>query len=499
MYCRSLLVLALSLLAGCSLMDTRKDTAEGAETVRKGPTQAVRFNATNFSEALGCMDRLMVTHQIRDASFVIEDLADNTGKVKAGTRDMVISAVAEMTRRSRAIKLNAYGTDTGNIIGLLERAQLRNAYAVVPQFDLRGSVTQLDDVAKAQADIGMFVDPKFGLGYSKSSNASILALDLSVVDTGTLNVIPGIVSKNTVVIFKDGKGLDSEATYKKLGVNFSMNFSLSDGQGQALRNLIELGTVELMGRLFKLPYWSCLKIDPSTPDVVREVEDWYVATEAHGELPAFVKNRLRLRGYYLGAIDDNMDEATQRAVASFKRSQGLSASPDLDYELFKRLLYVPATKAAANQAAPAAATPVKQLGIEIDLSTPSGKLSKGGLFEIVVRNSTDAHVYCFYQDDSGAIQRFYPNRFARDSFLSGGAALRLPGKLPFKFHASKKGVTERIACYATEQDVLAQVEPLRRLQDFEPIKVTSLKEIGSSFRQASQQRFAQNEIAIRGQ
>jgi len=481
-------------------MDTHKAAEEGAETVRKGPTQAARFNATNFSEALGCMDRLMVTHQIRDASFIIEDLADNTGKVKAGTRDMVISAVSEMTRRSRAILLNAYGVDTGNIIGLLERAQRRNAYAVVPQFDLRGSVTQLDDLSKSQADIGAFLDPKLGIGFSKSSNISVLALDLSVVDTNTLNVIPGIVSKNTVVLFKDGKGLDTEATYKKLGINFSMNFSVNDGQGQALRNLIELGTVELMGRLFKLPYWTCLKIDSNSPEVLREVDDWYFASEAHGELTAFVKNRLRLRGYYKGAVDDKADSAMEQAVLSFKRSQGLNAKTDLDLVLFKRLLSFPASKAVVSAPlSPASTTSgtTKPLGIEIDLSTPSGHLSNGGPFEIVVRNSADAYVYCFYQDDSGSIQRFYPNRFSRDSFLTGGAELRLPGNLPFKLHASKRGLAERVACYAAEQDVLSQVEILRRSQDFEPIKVTSLKDIGASLRLISQQRFAEKEILIR--
>jgi hypothetical protein len=492
-----LLAFAVPLLASCSLMDTHKEAEDGAETVRKGPNQPARFNATNFSEALGCMDRLMVTHQIRDASFVIEDLADNTGKVKAGTRDMVISAVSEMTRRSRAILLNAYGVDTGNIIGLLERAQRRNAYAVVPQFDLRGSVTQLDDLSKAQADVGAFVDPKAGIGYSKSTNVSVLALDLSVVDTNTLNVISGIVSKNTVVLFKDGKGLDAEATYNKLGINFSMNFSVNDGQGQALRNLIELGTVELMGRLFKLPYWTCLKIDPNSPEVLREVEDWYFATEAHGELTAFVKNRLQLRGYYKGAVDDKVDSPLVQSVVSYKRAQGLNANGEFDLDLFKRLLSFPAAKAVASTTPTVGAA--KPLGLEIDLSTPTGQLSKGGLFEIVVRNSTDAYVYCFYQDDSGSIQRFYPNRFSKDSFMTGGAALRLPGNLPFKFHASKRGIAERVACYAAEQDVLSQVETLRRSQDFEPIKAASLKDIGASLRLVSQQRLAEKEILIRVQ
>ena len=83
--------------------------------------------------------------------------------------------------------------------------------------------------------------------------------------------------------------------------------------------------------------------------------------------------------------------------------------------------------------------------------------------------------------------------------MLAGATMRLPGKTPFKFHASKKGIAERITCYAAEQDVLLQVESLRRAHDFEPIKVASLKEIGASLRQASQQRLAEKELLIQVQ
>jgi hypothetical protein len=489
---RRFLTLFCALTASCSSLDTHKDVDEGLRKMKAGPTASPRYNATNFSAALACMDRLLLAHQIRDATFVVEDLADSTGKLKTGSRDMLISAVSEMSRRSRAIQLNAYGTDTGNLIGFLERAQRRNPYSVLPQYDVRGSVTQLDEsVAKKQADIGLFYDPSVGIGVSKSSSASILALDLSIVDTNTLNVIPGVVSKNTVVIYKDGKGLDSEANYRKLGINYSMSFSVNEGQGQALRNLIELGSIELLGRLLKLPYWTCLGADADSPEVAREIEDWFYAAEAHDELPAFVKNQLRLRGLYTGPVDDKYDTAAQSAVLQFKRSGNMTADARLDLALFKRLLAQPVARVAAST--PTAATIEMNLGLTARPDT----LRKGTPFEVVIQSNTDSYLYCFYQDDNGAIQRFYPNRFTKDPFLGAGRELRLPGTMPFKFHVSKKGMAEKIACYATGQDILSLVEGIRTARDFETLRATSLRDIGAAIAAASGQRFAGKELVIK--
>ena len=496
----SLTLFGATLVAGCGLTDVRKDVDKGVKAMQKGPSAAAQYNRTNFSDALSCMDRLMLTHHVRDATFVVEDLSDNTGKMRAGTRDMLISAVSEMSRRSRAVQLNAYGTDTGNLIGLLERAQRRDAYAVVPQYDMRGSISQLDEnVAKKQADIGVYVDPSFGLGSSKSSNASILALDLSIVDTSTLLVIPGVVSKNTVVIYKDGKGLDTEATYRKLGINFSMSFAVNEGQGQALRNLIELGAIELTGRLFKLPYWTCLGVDAATPEVVREIEDWYYAMEAHGELAAFVKKQLQLRGHYAGPVDDKYDAQTQQAVAQFNRAHGLGADSQVDLALFKQFLMQPVVRPATPVAPPTAGLPAGALGLSLELAGKTGAVSKGAPFGVTIRSDANCYLYCFYQDDRGAIQRFYPNRFSKDAYLASGQVLRLPGTMPFKFHASKTGLLEKIACYATAHDVFSQTESIRASRDFEPMQVSSIREIGAAIALSSNQRYAEKELLIKVQ
>lgn len=61
-----------------------------------------------------------------------------------------------------------------------------------------------------------------------------------------------------------------------------MNLARTEGQSQALRGLVELAVVELIGKLTKTPYWTCLGVsDPkANPETKLEMYDWYHAMAA---------------------------------------------------------------------------------------------------------------------------------------------------------------------------------------------------------------------------
>jgi len=89
-------VLAASLaLAGCAALETKQETIDQTNGSRVGPEQAPFRSITGFSSALRCMDNLLVENGVRDVSTLIEELTDNTKKVNAGTRDMLLGADAQ--------------------------------------------------------------------------------------------------------------------------------------------------------------------------------------------------------------------------------------------------------------------------------------------------------------------------------------------------------------------------------------------------------------------
>jgi hypothetical protein len=176
---RNLLIgLAVAAMAGCQ--EVKQDVKEEVPKLTKGPEEAPFRAITNFSQALRCMDSLMIEYGVFDISMLVEDLKDSTSKVKAGAKDMLISSVSEMTRRSHAIRLIAFGSDSGNLVSFLASANETGAYSIVPQYDIRGSISQLDkSIAAKDSSAGLRVglggDAGVGIGGSKTANASVMA------------------------------------------------------------------------------------------------------------------------------------------------------------------------------------------------------------------------------------------------------------------------------------------------------------------------------------
>lgn len=548
--------LVAAALAGCSAVEIKKDAETRAQQVKKGPEAAPFQSITSFSSALRCMDNMMIDYGVRDVSMLVEDILDQTKKVNAGTRDMLISAMSEMTRRSRAFRVIAFGKDSSNMISFLDAAQRQSAYQAIPQFDIKGSVTQWDEnVVRTQKDAGIGFQPFVNLGVSGDAAASILGLDLSMLTTEDMSVMPGVTSKNSVVIFKEGKGVDGDAAYKKFGISFSMTFNKSEGQTQALRGLVELAVVELMGKLTRTPYWKCLGADPKAEEIRLEMSDWYYAmATTPGNLIAYFQNQLRVRRFYDGPVDGAFNPAIDEAIANFRAALGMSKEALIEQSLFTtyldtdvRTIKAPATPArfvetaAADAQAPADApatpgaaapgpaaqpvaaspvTPAQPGSTPIANAAPAslparpGKASadplrvtvssvgqrrsfaRGELIDLRVQPNRSAHLYCYLQDENMKVARIFPNRWTSSSFVTADRPLELPGNMRFQLVMNGKGVTETIACLATDTDVTQDLPREVFGGDFEPLPVSSLDQIRRTFINVTGGKVAQENFNV---
>ena len=54
--------------------------------------------------------------------------------------------------------------------------------------------------------------------------------------------------------------------------------------------MVELATIELTGKLLRLPYWSCLNL-VDQPEIRREMEDWYLSMQGSAETTRFFQGR----------------------------------------------------------------------------------------------------------------------------------------------------------------------------------------------------------------
>lgn len=521
---RFLALAALAALAGCQALEVKQPTIEQTAEIRVGPEQRPQRSITGFTQPLRCMDTLMLDYGVHDVTMLTEEINDETKKLNAGTRDMLISAVSDMSRRSRAVRLVAFGKDTLNVVSFLSAAQTTAVYQAIPRYDIKGSVSQFDEnLIKNQKDLGIGYFPYLNLGVANDASTSMLALDLSVLTTSDMGVLPGVTSRNSVVIMKQGKGVDGDAAYHKFGINYSMNLARSEGQSQALRGLVELAVVELIGKLTKTPYWSCLGVaDPKANEETRlELLDWYSAMAAtRVELIAYFQNQLRHRGFYDGPIDGEFNPAMDEAISNYREQLGLSHAAVLDDKFFSAFLaadhskikrppqparYVapgalattlgsPTAAATAPTTAPApTATPLK---LSVAAPNQQRRFARGESINLSLAPSQDAHVYCYLRDEDAKVIRFFPNRFAQDSRIASAKPLTLPGPMRFRLSMNAKGVPETVSCFATPRDVMASLPQALVGIDFEPLPGATLEMIRAAFDKASGGTLAQENFHV---
>ena len=470
-----------------------------------GPNAAPQRNVTHFADGLRCMDDMMYRFGVRDVSVMIEEMQDQSRRLGAGTRDMMVSAFADMTRRSRGVRLVTFGQDNQNIVQLLSLAQRLNDFKVMPQYDIRGSITQFDeDVVRKQTSIGAalvstITGPLFGVRFGRTEQASVLGFDASVVSTADLSLMPGASSKNTLVVTRVESGAsDGVAQIRNGNLSFSFGVSHNEAVAQSLRNMVELAAIELTGKLLRLPYWSCLNLEAQQQEIQREMEDWFLSIHGSVEMTRFFQEQLRNRKFYDGPSDGKSNPAFAAALAAYRQAIGTKTVGEPDFEVWQAFLLSPipvppARPFAAEKTAdgkgdsPGAPAAAEAKPIQLSVQVAKTSYRKGEPIELSITAAQTAYVYCYVQSPStGKIQRIFPNRFARDPRLEANTPLVLPGTQGFKVLAGSGGVRQQtVGCLATEREVYNDLPPPLRWGDFEDIKLGDFDQIRDAFAQVA--------------
>lgn len=461
-------------LAGCVTTATAP-----APAAAPAPLAAPLRTGGDLTALRRCMDHLLLDHGTRDLTIAVEPGAE------AGQRDLMIAAISDLTPRSRAVRI------------------VEARAAVAPQYLLRGAVRSLD------------AGPPASLG-----------LDLTLFDAQDMSVVPGTASRNTATLRDADGGTPAHAELRKFGTRFAVPVGQDAPRAVASRALLDLGAIELIGRLAKVPYWTCFGASASEPAVATEIQDWYDTMASRpAELIGYFQQSLRTRRVYDGPVDGAVNPALKDAVARAREALGLSREPKLSLDLFRAWLAADAGQLEARLASPApapapapAAAPAPAPAPRTSVASPAGtatpqtaaplalrlgtandvpRFAKGESVKLTLRPTRDAFVYCFHQDENRRITRFFPNRFRKDSRVAAGAALQLPGAMRFEIVMNAQGVPESVACFGTELDVLARLPAALGGSDFAPLPVTSFEQIRSAFAQAARGELVHESLLIR--
>ena len=503
--------LAMTLLSACATLEERQRARDSYATnevrISATPKAEPQKTITNFSASLRCMDSLFVRYGIKGLAVGSQDIPDETEVVLAGAKDMLISSLSTMSIKSKAVKFVALGQDLEDVTRFHSLHKGKNFKS--PDFFLRGAITQVDrGVIENQISGGLALPRTFSLSASKDRIASIIALDMNMGLVTNLQILPGINSSNSIAVVRKGKGADLSGTIKNLGAVFQVNFTESEGLHHAVRTLIELGAIEIMGKLTQVPYWECLDIETTSSFVQTQIEDWYKSLSRE-ELVKFIQAKLSALDLYEGAVDGQETAQLKSVIALYKSRQGLIADSKPDYMLYYNLISDPTPIRTEHhyllskviqsypeepflpfeeEAEPVEKVVLQNLGLESKRVTPlelTLKTSRGERpvyrpgekAEIYASTSTDAYLYCYYQPVAGEIIKVFPNRFTPSSRVSAGNTTTIPSDERFSLEMEQIGNYERILCMSSYEDVEQRMPFELKNKSLQPLSLARLTKV----------------------
>jgi hypothetical protein len=207
-----------------------------------------------------------------------------------------------------------------------------------------------------------------------------------------------------------------------------------------------------------------------------------------------MQEQLRNRGFYEGAVDGRTNDALRAAIRAYGKSIGSRSDGRVDQAYFRDFLLKDVPPAPDEPFAVADINPEKLGKLSIELLTTEPRADAP--LEIRVSSTSDANLYCYTQGADGKIQRFFPNRFARDPHVGANTPLTLPGRQPFRLRANGSGETHRIACLSASREIYNGLPPPLRWSDFNDIGFTNFEDIRQAFANAAKTPIAMAELVV---
>ena len=285
-----LALLTASLLSACAT-SPRDDKAFVEKTYSEyGPVVSPVRSITGFTDALTCMDRMLADRGKPPILVTSKIFPDASGKSGTAVKELVITALSEMSRQSGAFRFVDFEVDLTrqDTVQYLSSLMLgMNALELSPpDYYVSGAVSYIDqNVIAKRRSLGISADGSISgdaftsdFAYDSDINTSVISLELHLGEMKTRILMPGVHASNSAVLAKGGAGIDGGGSIKKVGVQFSLSRDHTQGTGIAVRTLVELGMVELVGKWLKLPYWTCVSLPQSHPEFQRELFAWYSTT-----------------------------------------------------------------------------------------------------------------------------------------------------------------------------------------------------------------------------
>ncbi len=462
-------VLLVMLISSCTGLST-KDIAE----IKKIPRP---YDQTNdYSMALDKFSAMLLAYDVPEATVYLmgKNVQNRTAcqNLPLDVTQMMATAVNRIGGRIQYIPYNPTYLELEARLGLPVGRE-------TPLLVFDGAITECDENLEIK-DIGYQGDVTgtvqgnegtIGGDWGKTNNLTRLALDMHLMDYQTSLLLPRMQSSLAVSIGSIKGGYNFSIQVLGSGFGLSRSHKITQGKHEAIRALVDLSVLQVLGKYLQVPYWRCL--ENATPDqsVIRELEATFSRVARENGIAA-IQTILRKYGYSSVQSSGTVDDATSMAIGEVAAKSDGRVSAEISPSLYSYLYInmplnlsqpwivgdsLPPVEAELPQSqepetgyAPAPESPAPppprhqetiqpQLGLQTAVIYRPGKLGEtvlvsggtltsGDQYKIVVEPEQDCYLYVFQRDSAGRLFPIFPRADRRD-----GLANPVRGKIPYEF------------------------------------------------------------------
>ncbi len=338
MWCTAV-TFSMPLIVSCAGVDPRDVDVELEQS-------APEVKITSYTEALSGLGKMTTVYDTGVAKIQCNDITDKTGTA--------MTTGGEIQRNITEIMKSTLNSIGGNIVfieydpGFIQN-QMVTGYSnfenkLIPDVVITGGITEFDRGLETRGegvDIGAQASVsglkswvpsnEIGVNYGNSGKAgkARITLDFNMKDFTTLAGIAKMTTINSMEVHKATQ--QKELGITLFGPTFGLKGSVKKVQGrhEAVRLLVQMSMVQMVGKYLNVPYWRLLG-DDTVPDpvVMDSIATIYYSMPPEGRVSA-VQQWLYVSGYDV-EITGELDRKTQDALTKFApdykaENQGISA------------------------------------------------------------------------------------------------------------------------------------------------------------------------------
>lgn len=493
-------------LVGCAPLDPIKNAEYHAKATEiNRPVVRPTRSLSSFSDSLMCMDHLFRETGMGTVLITSKSIPDYSGRIAVATKEMVVTALSQMSRVSNAFRfvdyeVNIAQQDTVQNLTtlLLNNNQIRLQR---PALYVSGAVAFVDQqVTNNNFDIGTSAS-RLETGFNQNKRSTVIGLEMHLGDFRSRTIIPGLDSANEIVIGSGGQGLDLAGRIGNYGVQFNVGREYTQGSGPAIRTLVELAMVELLGKWARVPYWQCLTLEQNHPEFIRQMREWFEDAGDAGR-NQLVQRSLWRRGYL--PTPSPSEHEVRDALMKFQTDERLIVTGIVDFSTYERALrnFVTLTPEGklqrigwnTNPDAEQVAQSSPSQSIDVDMQIENlmagrESFTPGEQVFISATVSRTSYLYCYMENANQQLIRLLPNATNNSGWVPANQAIRIPDWMSptpgFVIDAGIPG-RERVGCFASDTDLNQHLPAHLQTQAFKPLQgVASLEDLGEQLRQAA--------------